>query len=177
MRRGRDAPASPRGTTPPDPSSPKPPPPREGNNWVFVLIFVVVCAIAFAVRAAAAPDAAPPQTTTTTTAYHGSRVRLPDGAQTITLKPEAAAAGARREIDAGPGRAPRAPRAARAQGETADRSAAGAAGAGRAQVQARAPPKRSRPLVPAPRTATPCSEEAWLTACGGPAVSTSTRPS
>ncbi|EGB01870.1 hypothetical protein AURANDRAFT_69415, partial [Aureococcus anophagefferens] len=64
--------------------------PREGNNWVFVLIFVVVCAIAFAVRAAAAPDAAPPQTTTTTTAYHGSRVRLPDGAQTITLKPEAA---------------------------------------------------------------------------------------
>ena len=168
MRRGRDAP--PRGTTPPDPSSPKAPAPREGNNWIFVLIFVVVCAIAFAVRAAAAPDAAAPRTTTTTAAYHGSRVRLPDGAQTITLKPEAA-----RQPGALVAKSARDPAALLERLELPVRKTKAPIEAPPAAPEPVAPkfkpvpppdavPAAPKPRVPAaPRTATPCSEEAWLT--------------
>ncbi|KAK7250022.1 microtubule binding protein [Aureococcus anophagefferens] len=127
--------------------------PREGNNWVFVLIFVVVCAIAFAVRAAAAPDAAPPQTTTTTTAYHGSRVRLPDGAQTITLKPEARGrpgASSRNRRGTRPrsssaSSCPRARRNRRSKRRRRRRSRS------RPSSSPCRRPKRSRPLVPAAR--------------------------
>lgn len=164
MRRGRDAKATPRGTTAPDTSRAAP---REGNNWVFVLIFVVVCAIAFAVRAAAAPDAAAPQTTTTTAAYHGSRVRLPDGAQTITLKPEAA-----RQPGALVAKSTRDPAALLERLELPARKEKPPIEAPPAPPEPVAPKFKPvpppeavpKPRVPAaPRTATPCSEEAWLT--------------
>ena len=168
MRRGHNVPATaPRGTTPPDPSSPKAGERSEGNNWIFVLIFVVVCAIAFAVRAAAAPDAAAPQTTTTTAAYHGSRVRLPDGAQTITLKPEAA-----RQPGALVAKSTRDPAALLERLELPARKEKPPIEAPPAPPEPVAPKFKPvpppeavpKPRVPAaPRTATPCSEEAWLT--------------